>query len=67
MPQALLPIRKHLAGGEEAASEKAKDAPGLLLYFLFENWYNSYSLITKRDSRYEAELNAIVGSACSVV
>ncbi|GAM83590.1 hypothetical protein ANO11243_015780 [Dothideomycetidae sp. 11243] len=54
-----LPIRKRLAEGQTAAAQRAIDAPGLLFYFLFENWFNSYSLITRRDSRYGKELQKI--------
>lgn len=60
-----LPIRKRLAEGEQAAAERAKDAPGLLFYFLFENWFNSYSLVTRRDSRYGTELVQIVSHNCA--
>ncbi|KAF2156017.1 hypothetical protein K461DRAFT_318652 [Myriangium duriaei CBS 260.36] len=54
-----LPIRKRLAEGDKAATDRARDAPGLLFYFLFENWFNSYSLVTRRDSRYGTELQKI--------
>lgn len=57
-----LPIRKRLAEGHKVAHERARDAPGLLFYFHFENWFNSYSLVTRRDSRYNKALQDIVSS-----
>ncbi|KAF4556894.1 Hypothetical protein D9617_1g087760 [Elsinoe fawcettii] len=58
-PVTLLPIRKRLARQQDTESDTSKDAPGLLFYYLFENWYNSYSLVTRRDSRYGKELQTI--------
>jgi len=56
----LLPIRLGLSSNPTATLERSSDAPGLLFYFLFESWFNSYALITKRDSRYNRELTLIV-------
>ncbi|KAG8625930.1 hypothetical protein KVT40_006331 [Elsinoe batatas] len=58
-PITLLPIRKRLSREEEASSDTSREAPGLLFYYLFENWYNSYGLVTRRDSRYGKELQNI--------
>ena len=33
--------------------------PSLLFYYLFENWHNSYSLVTRKESRYGIELNTL--------
>ncbi|PNS19965.1 hypothetical protein CAC42_7932 [Sphaceloma murrayae] len=57
--KAILPIRKRFAEGDKAISERSREAPGLLFYYLFENWYNSYSLVTRRDSKYGKELQDI--------
>jgi len=35
------------------------DTPGLLFYYLFENWQNSYTLITRKESRYGTELSSL--------
>lgn len=55
-PMALLPLRMQLGDTPEETTHRASDAPGLLFYYLFENWQNSYSLIIRRDSRYDIEL-----------
>lgn len=58
-PMALLPIRARLGSTTEETIHRETDAPGLLLYYLFENWHNSYTLITRRESRYGQELNQL--------
>ena len=35
------------------------DGPGLLFYYLFDDWWNTYALLTKRDHHYGAELNRL--------
>ena len=59
-PLTLLPIRKRLGTTVEETAHRTSDAPGMLFYYLFENWFNSYSLVTRRDSRYGIELDSIV-------
>ncbi|KAG9833231.1 hypothetical protein KCU77_g12582, partial [Aureobasidium melanogenum] len=58
-PLVLLPIRRRLGDTKEETAHRDKDAPGLLFYYLFENWFNSYSLITRRESRYGIELERL--------
>jgi len=58
-PLTLLPIRKRLGNTEEETAHRMQDAPGMLFYYLFENWFNSYSLVTRRDSRYGTLLEGI--------
>ncbi|KAI5209754.1 hypothetical protein E4T42_07395 [Aureobasidium subglaciale] len=58
-PLVLLPIRRRLGDTKEETAHRDKDAPGLLFYYLFENWFNSYSLITRRESRYGMELEKL--------
>jgi hypothetical protein len=62
-PLVLLPIRRRLGDTKEETAHRDKDAPGLLFYYLFENWFNSYSLITRRESRYGMELEKLVSIA----
>ena len=62
-PLVLLPIRRRLGDTKEETAHRDKDAPGLLFYYLFENWFNSYSLITRRESRYGIELERLVSTA----
>jgi len=58
-PLTLLPIRKRLGNTEEETAHRMQDAPGMLFYYLFENWFNSYSLVTRRDSRYGVLLEGV--------
>ncbi|KAK5137346.1 hypothetical protein LTR08_008923 [Meristemomyces frigidus] len=55
-PMTLLPIRTRLGDTVEETAHRESDAPGLLFYYLFENWHNSYTLITRKESRYGVEL-----------
>lgn len=36
------------------------DSPSLLLYYLFDDWYSTYSLVTKTDHEYRVQLDRIV-------
>lgn len=42
-PLMLLPIRVRLGDTPEETAHRDSDAPGLLFYYLFENWHNSYT------------------------
>ncbi|KAK6443252.1 hypothetical protein LTR95_000077 [Oleoguttula sp. CCFEE 5521] len=55
-PMTLLPLRARTGSTAEETAYRALDAPGLLFYYLFENWHNSYTLITRKESRYGMEL-----------
>ncbi|KAM0722987.1 hypothetical protein Q7P37_001185 [Cladosporium fusiforme] len=58
-PMALLPLRTRLGDTREESAHRASDTPGLLFYYLFENWHNSYTLITRKESRYGVELASL--------
>lgn len=58
-PMALLPIRTRLGDTIEETAHRAPDAPGLLFYYIFENWYNSYTLVARKESRYGVELGSL--------
>lgn len=58
-PMMLLPIRNRMGHTPEETAHRASDAPGLLFYYLFENWYNSYTLVTRKESRYGIELSKL--------
>lgn len=58
-PLAMFPIRARLGETPEESAHRLSDMPGLLFYYLFENWHNSYSLITRRESRYGVELKSL--------
>ena len=59
-PLTTLPIRKSIGNSHEETLHRPSDAPGLLFYFLFEDWYSHYSLVIRREHRYQAELNKMV-------
>lgn len=58
-PMTLLPLRSRLGSTPEESAHRASDTPGLLFYYLFENWQNSYTLITRKESRYGLELASL--------
>ncbi|PPJ53631.1 hypothetical protein CBER1_00848 [Cercospora berteroae] len=58
-PLTLLPLRNRLGSTPEETAHRSSDAPGLLFYYLFENWSNSFTLVTRKDSRYGVELAAL--------
>lgn len=58
-PLTLLPIRMRLGRTASETAHRSSDVPGLLFYYLFENWHNSYTLVTRRESRYGIELDVL--------
>lgn len=58
-PLTLLPIRIRLGHTACETAHRSSDSPGLLFYYLFENWHNSYTLVTRKESRYGVELNEL--------
>jgi hypothetical protein len=58
--QMLLPLRTRLGETEEETMHRPTDLPGLLFYYLFDDWFNTYALIGRREHRYAAELDRLV-------
>ncbi|TKA25723.1 hypothetical protein B0A50_05818 [Salinomyces thailandicus] len=58
-PMTLLPLRTRLGCTPEETVHRESDVPGLLFYYLFENWHNSYTLVTRKESRYGRELTQL--------
>ena len=58
-PMTLLPLRTRLGSTPEETAHRASDAPSGLFFYLFENWHNSYTLVTRKESRYGVELAAL--------
>lgn len=58
-PMTQFPLRSRLGTTPEETAHRLTDIPGLLFYYLFENWQNSYTLLTRRESRYGVELAAL--------
>ena len=59
LPTTLLPLRARLGDTPEETAHRQTDVPGLLFYYLFENWHNSYTLIPRIESRYGMELKKL--------
>jgi hypothetical protein len=57
-----LPIRSRVGNSDEETAHRSTDAPGLLFYYLFEDWGTTFNLISRRDHGYGAELDRLVNS-----
>lgn len=51
-----------IRSGVQATDGKLSDAPGLLFYYLFDDWYPTYSLVTRDKNQYTAKLEILVSS-----
>lgn len=60
--QMKLPLRMRLGETEEETMHRPTDLPGLLFYYLFDDWFNTYGLIARREHRYANELDRLVRS-----
>ncbi|KAL1625382.1 hypothetical protein SLS54_003474 [Diplodia seriata] len=56
---AVLPIRRRIGDSEEERAHRPSDAPGLLFYNLFDDWYSTYSLVARREHKYAAALDRL--------
>ncbi|KAL6708434.1 hypothetical protein ACN47E_002697 [Coniothyrium glycines] len=54
-----LPIRHRLGNSDEETAHRPTDAPGLLFYYLFEDWGATFNLISRREHGYAAELDRL--------
>ncbi|KAF2182213.1 hypothetical protein K469DRAFT_728985 [Zopfia rhizophila CBS 207.26] len=55
----MLPVRHRIGNSEEETAHRPTDSPGLLFYYLFEDWFTTYSLVTRREHGYAAELDRL--------
>ncbi|KAF2639817.1 hypothetical protein P280DRAFT_402517 [Massarina eburnea CBS 473.64] len=55
----MLPIRHRIGDSEEETAHRPTDAPGLLFYYLFEDWFTTFDLVTRREHGYAAELDRL--------
>jgi len=62
-PLMQLPIRKRVGDSAEEAVHRPADAPGLLFYCMYDDWYASYSLAARAEHQYGAKLNALVSDS----
>jgi hypothetical protein len=58
----MLPIRHRLGDSEEETAHRSTDSPGLLFYYLFEDWFTTYGLVARRENGYAAELDRLVSA-----
>ena len=58
-PIMTLPIRSGLLKIKEG-EEIASDAPSLLFFYLFDDWYTTYSLVAKQEHQYGKQLGQLV-------
>ncbi|KAF2856212.1 hypothetical protein T440DRAFT_463549 [Plenodomus tracheiphilus IPT5] len=54
-----LPIRHRIGNSEEETVHRTTDAPGLLFYYLFEDWGSTFNLISRREQGYAMELDRL--------
>ncbi|KAF1840962.1 uncharacterized protein K460DRAFT_321643 [Cucurbitaria berberidis CBS 394.84] len=54
-----LPIRQRVGNSDEETAHRPTDAPGLLFYYLFEDWGTTFNLISRRQHGYAAELDRL--------
>ena len=43
------------------------DSPGLLFYYIFDDWYTSYALVAREEQQYANFLDELVRDAMHVV
>lgn len=55
----MLPLRHRIGDSREESAHRASDAPGLLFYYLFEDWYTTYDLVSRREHGYAHELDRL--------
>ena len=58
-PIETLPIRWGLQP-IEGSDITSSDEPSLLFYYLFDDWYTSYSLVAKQEHQYAKQLDLLV-------
>jgi hypothetical protein len=55
-----LQVRQFLRPGHERADQASRDAPSLLFYYIFDDWYSAYNLIAQQGHQYEIRLEELV-------
>jgi len=55
-----LQVRQLLRPGHEQADQASRDAPSLLFYYIFDDWYSAYNLIAQKGHQYELKLEELV-------
>jgi hypothetical protein len=55
-------VRRSINSKIEQANIKPEDSPSLIMYYIFDDWVTHYRLIAKREHKYGAILEELVGS-----
>ncbi|KAI9699132.1 MAG: hypothetical protein M1836_003321 [Candelina mexicana] len=63
-PLSILPIRRtvqstHTVEAKSTGSSQSRDAPSLLFYYLFDDWYTTLSIVIRTEHKYAAELSKL--------
>ena len=53
-------IHPTMPGSVHSSSIAISDSPSLLFYYLFDDWYTSYSLVSKKEHQYGSQLEILV-------
>jgi hypothetical protein len=48
-------------GPAEQTSIKQEDGPSLIFYYIFDDWMSSYRLVSRKEHKYQASLEELVG------
>lgn len=59
-----VPIRSPTLDKDDKPQASPSDVPSLLFYYLFDDWYTSYSLVARSEHQYGAQLEHVVGLSC---
>ncbi len=64
-PLLILHLRSNIELGDDVVSESsekfvAQNGPSLLFYYLFDDWYLSYGLVTRKEQQYGTILDNLV-------
>lgn len=60
-----LDIRPGMQSNLQNSKVTIGDSPGLLFYYLFDDWYTSYALVAKKEQQYAARLESLVSRLSS--
>ncbi|EDU40010.1 conserved hypothetical protein [Pyrenophora tritici-repentis Pt-1C-BFP] len=55
-----LPLRKRVGSSDEETAHRPTDAPGLLFYYLFEDWGATFDLISRREQGYQLIIERVL-------
>jgi hypothetical protein len=62
-PVMSLRVREYLPPGHAKVTQACRDAPSLLFYYIFDDWYAAYNLVAQKGHQYEIRLEQLVSIA----